>query len=269
MRANLLEVDRIGIFAENDAVRVAHGNAGDFVFFVKDSDLLFDGSITREIDRDLRGHELRFAHIDRDSGNFAVFDMHAADLDAAFCLDMQNVFLRDAAVVDILCNAADTVAAHHALTAVEVIHAHSRIGRIGRANVDDAVAADAGVAVGKIDCELGVVLNIILEAVNIHVIICTAVHFGKRDLLLCPGARHARIVVDARAVFRFFQILVHGISPLSLEFLPFIFFKFLEKISDFIFKMFFGAPQKCGTPNYLTSIRLLRHRRRPSLRRRS
>ncbi len=182
---------------------------------------------------------------------------------------MQNVFLRDAAVVDILCNAADTVAAHHALTAVEVIHAHSRVGYIGRTNVDDAVAADAGVAVGKIDCELGIILNIILEAVNIHVIICTAVHFGKRDLLLCPGARHARIVVDARAVFRFFQVLVHEISPLSLEFLPFILFKFLEKNSDFIFKMFFGAPQKCGTPNYLTSIRLLRHRRRPSLRRRS
>ena len=75
------------------------------------------------------------------------FDFEVEREDAAAGLDRQLLLGGDAVVVDVLGDAADAVAAHLAFGAVGVEHPHPGIGPLGGHDQDQAVAADAEVAV--------------------------------------------------------------------------------------------------------------------------
>ena len=113
-------------------------------------------------------------------------------------LDAQRVVGRQAVVVDELGDAADAVAAHLRLAAVGVEHAHLRVGDLGGADEDEAVAADAEVPVADAPGELGGVGGRRLaDAIDVDVVVADAVHLVEShgpDSLL--HLLHAVGVVD-------------------------------------------------------------------------
>ena len=163
-------------------MRVAHGCAGDVILVTVDDDRLVDDHVAFE----LYGHLLRAkrcrAHIDRNLVRLAVHRHDAARLDAALCLDIDDRLFHDAVVEEVLCDAADAVAAHETLAAVAVEHTHLSVCHIGRADEDDTVAADAVVAVGQVDGEELRRGNFVFEAVDINVVVAARRHLGERQL---------------------------------------------------------------------------------------
>ena len=98
-------------------------------------------------------------------------------------------------------NAANAVAAHFALAAIGVEHTHSGVGcgGLGCANADNAVCSHRKVAAGKLPGPFGDLQGQAgFAAVQINIIVGTALHFGKSQF--------------------------HGVSLLSLWRKPFCFF---------------------------------------------
>ena len=86
----------------------------------------------------------------------------------------------DAVVVDVLGDAADAVAAHLAFGAVGVEHAHAGVGPFGGGDQDQAVGADAEVAVADGAGEGGQVAGGgLVEEVDVDVVVAEAVHLGE------------------------------------------------------------------------------------------
>jgi hypothetical protein len=134
----------------------------------------------RQRRRDALGLQDRLAHIDADRLDLAAGEVEVQRQHAAAGLDLQRVVARQAAVVDELGDAADAVAAHLRLAAVGVEHAHLRVGDLGAADEDEAVAADAEVAVahgarqGRRVGGFGLV-----EAIDVDVVVAEAVHLHE------------------------------------------------------------------------------------------
>src|SRR5439155_25556809 len=97
--------------------------------------------------RDLGRLQDRLAHVHADALYLALFDLQVKRQDAAARFDRQPRLGGDAVVVDVLGHAADAVAAHLRFAAVGVEHAHAGVGALRRADEDQAVAADAEMAV--------------------------------------------------------------------------------------------------------------------------
>ena len=87
---------------------------------------------------------------------------------------------RDAVVVNVFRHAADAVAAHFRLGAVGVVHPHSGVGLIARADQDQPVAADAEMPVGNPPGQRGRIGGKrFRETVDVHVVVAGSVHFGE------------------------------------------------------------------------------------------
>lgn len=76
-------------------------------------------------------------------------------------------------------DAADSVAAHFGFGAVGVEHSHADVGEVGGEDEDEAVGADAEVAVGDFLGEGGGVGYFFGEAVDVDVVVADAVHLGE------------------------------------------------------------------------------------------
>src|SRR5262249_12849230 len=76
--------------------------------------------------------------------------------------------------------AADAVAAHLRLAAVGVVHAHARVGLVGRADEDEAVGADAEMAVADLTAQTGwVVRHRVPGAIDVNVIVPATLPFHE------------------------------------------------------------------------------------------
>ena len=181
--ARKIEVVHIVLVKEDDAVGVAHRDAGHVIdLFVYDERGVDDGT-ARHVDRDLCRLEDRRAHIDASRLHFAVPDVQLERFYAGKRVDGNGGAPADhAVVIQILADAADAVAAHFTLRAVGVEDAHLRIRPVGRGNEDNAVATDAEMRFGKRDGQLFGVRDLLVEAVDIDVIVAAAVHFSERQL---------------------------------------------------------------------------------------
>ena len=164
---------------KDDTVRVTHGQAGDDIgpagYAHRLSDDLIPGQVHRH---EMRG-EFSLSHVGRDGGNLAARreDVHLPDLPVDFDGD---IFPRDnAAVVQILADAAERVAADAAVRAVHIIDPHRSVGNFRRADEHHAVSADAKMAVGKADGKAFRTFDRPLQTVEVDIVIAAGLHLGE------------------------------------------------------------------------------------------
>src|SRR5205823_946986 len=93
--------------------------------------------------------------------------------------DAHGIFLREAVVIRIFGHAANAVAAHFAFQAVGVEHAHADVGLLRRHDEDQAVAADAGVAIGNQRSNARGIRHFLVKAIDVDVVVADAVHLGE------------------------------------------------------------------------------------------
>ena len=109
-------------------MRVSNINSGKLKFF----------SIHLDFLRQLTG-QLRNAHIDFYGFHFSVYYPHIQIFDAAKSFNRNLRLVNNTMIVSIFSHAADTVAAHAALTSILIEHPHAAICHLGRADEDQAV----------------------------------------------------------------------------------------------------------------------------------
>src|SRR6185436_3765621 len=97
----------------------------------------------------------------------------------ALGLDRDRLLPGQPVVVDVLADAADAVAAHRSLGAVGVEHDHPEVGLLRGGDQDEAVGADAGVAVADRDRQRRGIGDLLLEGVDVDVVVAGAVHLGE------------------------------------------------------------------------------------------
>src|SRR5262249_40279617 len=124
--------------------------------------------------------------------HLAVLDFRLQDQDAAAGLERDAVLAGVAMVVEELGDTADAVAAHLGLAAVGVVHAHARVGLLGRADENEPVGADAEMPVADDAAQRGRVLGRRLaDAIHVDVVVARAVHLGEsHDWHSEPTGRH-------------------------------------------------------------------------------
>ena len=170
----------VALVDERDAVGVAHRDAGDGERAAGDFERRVDRRIAGERRGNLAAGEDRLAHVDADA-----LDLAGAEFEVergTACRRRRSAAGRggDAVVVDVLGDAADAVAAHFGLGAVGVEHPHLGVGAVDGADQDQAVGADAEVAIGDRAGEgRGVGGNRLAEAIDVDVVVAGAVHFGE------------------------------------------------------------------------------------------
>ena len=112
------DVEIVHVVGKDHAVRVAHGHAGDLVFFAAHFYLAVHDALAFRLDGHSRGRQLRLAHIHADHDDLARAGDDLDVLDPAERLDRELLLVDDMRVVEILGDAAYAVAAHFALRAV-------------------------------------------------------------------------------------------------------------------------------------------------------
>ena len=190
-RADVLEGDRFEIVAEEDRVRIAHGDArhGEVLAFDGQGDV--DDAVGIDGDGDVGGAEDWLAHVDADAADkIAIVCFEAEGEYAAAGLDAQRggegglagdgefgFVADDAVIVDVLCKAADAVAAHLGFGAVGVEHAHADVGGVGWADENQAVCADAEVAAAHAHGKIGRVGDLLTKAIDVNIVVAQTMHF--------------------------------------------------------------------------------------------
>ena len=122
---------------------VAHTHTCDIVFLAADNNrLVYDWLIAVGLDRDKRGSEFGFSHIDGCADNRVVFDKQLNFFYAREGFDFKRILFTDSVVVYKFGNTAHAVTAHFSFASVSVEHTHLRIRTIGRTNHYHSVTAD-------------------------------------------------------------------------------------------------------------------------------
>ena len=168
------------------AMRIAHrdarhrnGSAADFQGDIDDGAVRPAG-IAGQGGGDSLGRQDRLAHIDAHPPDHAVADFQFDRQHAAAGLDPQRRILAQPVVVDVLGDAADAVAAHFRLGAVGVEHPHPGVGPLAGTNEDQAVAADAEMAVGDSPRQFGGLLGHRFgEAIDVDVVVARPLHLRE------------------------------------------------------------------------------------------
>ena len=176
---DLLQIERIGIVNKGHAVGIAHGDAGDAVLPAPHLERDAYGALAGKVCGNVRGTQFRRPHVHADGHDGAVLYREHKRLDAAERLHCEHVLFHALDLIEKLSDAADGVAAHLALAAVRVEHAHLCIRRVTRADIHDAVPADGKVPVGKFFCNGTRIGGKPVEAVKIDIIVADAVHLVK------------------------------------------------------------------------------------------
>ena len=138
------------------------------------------GAHLRNVDRHVRGAEDGLAHVDARADDAVAVPVRRDVQDARARLHVQRAAVgrHHAALQHELGEAADAVAAHLALGAVHVVHPHPDGGALRRRDDDEAVGADAEVAVGYAPRDLGPVA-LLVQAVDVDVVVACALEFRE------------------------------------------------------------------------------------------
>ena len=131
--------------------------------------------------------DLRRAHVHADTAHRAVLHCQLQHLDTSARFQRDAGFVRQPAVVDVLADAAAGVAAHIALGAVRIEHAHAEVRHIGGADEHQPVRAHAEVPVADARGERAGVVHMLLKRVDIDVVVADALHFGKLHRFRLPS----------------------------------------------------------------------------------
>ena len=110
--------------------------------------------------------------------------------------NLHGIGLGQSAIVGVLGDTADTVAAHFTFGAVGVEHAHPHVGFGAGKDENEPVATDAKMPVGDFLSGDGGVGHGFGEAVDVDVVVAEPVHFGELhegDSIQNPGKFHRRV----------------------------------------------------------------------------
>lgn len=145
-------------------------------------DFLIGGKVG-DVGGDAGRFENGLAHVDGGGLEEARFVGGVVDIeDAGAGLDAHGVGGCELVIGGVFGDAPDSVAAHFGFRAVVVEHAHLDVGGcgiVGWEDKDEAVAADACVAVGDLDGEAHGIADGFFESVDVDVVVAEAVHFGE------------------------------------------------------------------------------------------
>ncbi len=150
----------LGVVDEDHGVRIAHRDGGHLEARPVRGDRRAHRALAAaRLHRDLAAREPRAAHLDRDRSHLAVVTAVLAAVVAGLGVDrareqarvgvdaQHRAAHRRVALVKHLGDAANAVAAHLRLAAIGVEHAHARVTVDGRQDRQNAVGADAEVAI--------------------------------------------------------------------------------------------------------------------------
>ena len=180
-RADARQIHPLHVVDEHDAVGVADGDGGDVPHVAADLNGLVYKSRAGGVNGYLGGLKDGRTHADAHALNHAVLQVKPERLDARAGFNVDYGLVGHAALVDVLGDAADSVAAHLRLRAVGVVHIHLEVGLVGWADADKPVAARAEVPVGHLAGKLGPgrLGQVLLKAVDVHIVVAAALHFSK------------------------------------------------------------------------------------------
>ena len=189
IRAVAIEPLVLRVQIERHRVGIAHVDTGEpepFAVRQIDGHVMVGG-----VHRNPRRIERRRAHVHAGVGANAVLHRQRQRLDSRAGLHGQPIARNQARVVHVLADAADGVAAHVALAAVLVEHAHPAVRRLRGQNQHQPVRADAEVRPGHGHGQRRRILRCgIAKAVDIDVIVAQPVHLHKlhRFILRLSGS---------------------------------------------------------------------------------
>ena len=167
------------LLKKDDAVRIARRNRRD----LKRPPQRLNRRPAHNAAAQQAGHaravEHGLAHIHAHRDNLAALHIQQKRFDARKRLQRHGSLARHAAVVDVFANAARRVAAHRALRAVRVEHDHPEIGDVAGRDDDQAVRADAEMAVAQGPGQRRKILRMLLKAVDINVVVAKPVHLAE------------------------------------------------------------------------------------------
>ena len=165
-------------------MRIPEVDEGDGIHFAVDLHGLVDDLLPFPDGRDLLAVEFGNAQIDARGGDDAAEGEDGDVLDAAARFDLHRIALDHARFVQVLGDAADGVARHHALRAVLVEDAHLRIGDFRLFDEHDAVAADAVVTADKVDGERFGAGDLTVRVVEVDIVVAARLHLDEVELHL-------------------------------------------------------------------------------------
>ena len=179
VRADFFQIQPVHIIHKHHRVGVAHGNAGHVPSLAGDLHRALNKILALCRHGNQFRAEFRRAHAHPHGLHLAVFHLQLQLFHAAAGFHGQFGFVRHAVVIYILCNAADTVAAHFAVGAVCVVHIHFEIGHVGAVDTNQTVCADAEMTVRHPFRQSRAVRDGLFQAVHVNIIVSAALHFGK------------------------------------------------------------------------------------------
>ena len=126
-----------------------------------------------------------FPHVDGRLFDFSVrTGKESQVLDAGGCLHIDFRILHQAVIVGIFADAADAVAAHGALGSVRIVHDHADVRYFRRSDENQAVRADAEVAVRNVDGRCPRIRNgISFRDIAVYVVVPASVHLCEMHML--------------------------------------------------------------------------------------
>ena len=140
---DFLQIQRIRVGHERHRVRIAHRNTGNPVFRPADGKRRTYHGFRFRDDRNLCRPKHGIAHIHRHKARLSLRDGQRKMLDSAERFDVELRFVREPVVIEILPDAADGIAAHLSLAAVEIEHPHFCIRRLRAADEDKTISAES------------------------------------------------------------------------------------------------------------------------------
>ena len=150
-----------------------------------------DGCLPHDARAQQAGHLLavdpRRAHVHADAAHLPALYGQLQHLDAGARFQRDAGLVRQPAVIDVLADAAAGVAAHVALGAIGVEHAHAEVRRIGGTDEHQPVRAHAEVPVADARGERAGVVHMLLKRIDIDVVVADALHFGKLHRFRLPS----------------------------------------------------------------------------------
>ena len=154
-------------------VRISHGNSDKMIFL----------PVHFYLFKQFRGLN-RFSHIHGDGRHFSVLHLHIEVFDPRRRLNADLGPVYDMMVIGIFPHAADSVAAHGASGAVQVVHIHLTVRHIRRFNQNQAVGTDSEMTVAHRYRQPGRILHLLLKTVHIYIVIADSLHLCKFHIIL-------------------------------------------------------------------------------------
>jgi hypothetical protein len=205
-RADLCQIDLFNTRCVSDRMGVPHRNkrrlqispgVGDHIGMS-----VFAPTQFLDIDRNLGQREDWLAHVDGHPPHLAFGRFQCQRQHAAAGFDAHGVVPGQAMIERIFCDTADAVAAHLPFRSIGVEHAHPHIRLVRGEDENQAVAADAKMAIGNRDGGSHRILDRLIKAVDVNIVVADSMHFREAHKLISiathrrarfTGARFCRV----------------------------------------------------------------------------